>query len=711
MNRVNLVLVMHNHQPVGNFGSIFEEVCSKAYEPFLGVMQRYPDIKLVLHYSGELLEWIKTHRPQVFEQIHQMVKSGQVEIIGGGFYEPILVMLPRRDRLGQLRSFARWLGSNLDAEVKGVWLAERVWEQGLVSTLWEAGAEYTVVDDSHFRNAGLREEELDGYFLTEDEGHILKIFPGSERLRYCIPFEHPEKTIDYLRQFAQRKGDALLVYADDGEKFGGWPMTHKHVYEDGWLEQFFQALVKNREWINIITLREAVERLSPRGKVYLPDASYREMMEWALPAAGLIEYEEVYKAVASQPWGDVAKRFLKGGTWRNFRVKYPEAYQMYARMLEVSHKIAERGKASLVTEALQKASKELYKAQCNDAYWHGVFGGLYLPHLRSAVYKHLIEADSLCDTRQGVQVEVKDFDLDTVEEYKLSNSFFSAYFKPDRGGHLYELDYKPRRLNLLNVLCRREEAYHRKILQTGISPAGEGGEKVVSIHDIVPRIEEELRERLHYDSYYKEGLIDHILPLEATLEDCLLGRLPQLSDCLAAAYACQLEKESDRVSLKLSRQCAIHGERDSLLITKQVDMDGVSHALCVTYSLVNISAREIAYKFAVEFSFSLSAGEAEGRYYVLDDRDRMGHLAIKGNFPGREKVSLVDEALGIKVSLAWDKPAEFWIMPITTVSQSEAGFEKVYQGSTVLSLWQFSMKPQERYELRLKKAVEEVRPL
>ena len=80
------------------------------------------------------------------------------------------------------------------------------------------------------------------------------------------------------------------MYADDGEKFGSWPKTYKHVYEDGWLEQFLETLRRNKDWIRTTTFREAVEKLPSRGRVYLPDASYREMMEWALPSRGLMEY-------------------------------------------------------------------------------------------------------------------------------------------------------------------------------------------------------------------------------------------------------------------------------------------------------------------------------------------------------------------------------------------------------------------------------------
>src|SRR5690606_21054796 len=148
-----------------------------------------------------------------------------------------------------------------------------------------AGIQYTILDDFHFKAAGLADHELLGYYLTEDSGSLLRVFPGSERLRYLIPFRMPPETIDYLRQVGQAQPGAVVVFGDDGEKFGTWPETKKHVYEDGWLSQFFQLLLENQDWLISSTLYEATTALPPVGRVYLPDASYREMTEWALPVA------------------------------------------------------------------------------------------------------------------------------------------------------------------------------------------------------------------------------------------------------------------------------------------------------------------------------------------------------------------------------------------------------------------------------------------
>ena len=82
-----------------------------------------------------------------------------------------------------------------------MWLAERVWEPHLPETIAEAGINHVVVDDFHFKMAGLRDDELDGYYLTEEQNGIVRIFPGSERLRYLIPFHPPEETIELSVRF------------------------------------------------------------------------------------------------------------------------------------------------------------------------------------------------------------------------------------------------------------------------------------------------------------------------------------------------------------------------------------------------------------------------------------------------------------------------------------------------------------------------------
>jgi 4-alpha-glucanotransferase len=250
---IRLVLALHNHQPIGNFDGVFEQAYDDSYRRFLDVFESYPTLKIALHTSGSLMEWLDARKPEYMDRLAALVAQDRLEIIGGAFYEPILTMLPSRDRIGQIESYTSWLEERLRARIRGLWIPERVWEPSLARDLADAGIEYTILDDFHFRNAGLLDEQLHGYYLTEDDGRLLKVFPGSERLRYTIPFASPQETIDYLASIAETQPDAVVLFGDDGEKFGTWPETRRHVYENGWLRQFFDALVANQDWIRVTT--------------------------------------------------------------------------------------------------------------------------------------------------------------------------------------------------------------------------------------------------------------------------------------------------------------------------------------------------------------------------------------------------------------------------------------------------------------------------
>ena len=223
MPGVRLILAIHNHQPVGNFDGVFEAAYRDSYRPFLDVMEDYPEIPFVLHTSGPLLEWLVEHQADYVARVRALVEAGRVEILGGAFQEPILTMIPRRDRVGQIRAYSDYLREVFGATVRGMWVPERVWEQHLTSALAEAGIEYTTLDDFHFERAGLAGDDLLGYYLTEDDGRLLKVFPASERMRYLIPFQEPHASYEYLRRLAEERPGSAVVFADDGEKFGTWP--------------------------------------------------------------------------------------------------------------------------------------------------------------------------------------------------------------------------------------------------------------------------------------------------------------------------------------------------------------------------------------------------------------------------------------------------------------------------------------------------------
>ena len=177
--KMMLSLALHNHQPVGNFGWVFAEGFEKAYLPMVEALERHRGVRLALHYSGPLRDWLLVEQPDFFPRVRKLVERGQVEIMTGGYYEPVLVALPEADQRGQIQKLTEAVEADFGVQPKGLWLAERVWEPHLPRVLAQSGVEYTIVDDTHFKSVGYDDADLLGYYVTEEQGHPLKIFPTS----------------------------------------------------------------------------------------------------------------------------------------------------------------------------------------------------------------------------------------------------------------------------------------------------------------------------------------------------------------------------------------------------------------------------------------------------------------------------------------------------------------------------------------------------
>ena len=684
---IRLVLALHNHQPIGNFDHVFERAYRDSYHPFLEVFGRYDSLKIALHTSGPLAEWLEANHPDYLDQLAELADQGRIEIIGGAFYEPILAMISSRDSVGQIRSYTRWLEDRLGATVRGIWAPERVWEQSFTRDLADAGIQYTILDDFHFKNAGLTEPQLYGRYLTEDDGRVISIFPGSERLRYSIPFADPHETIDYLAGIADQYADSVVVFGDDGEKFGTWPETNQHVYHDGWLERFFDALVQNQDWIHVTTLAEAHDAVRPLGTIYLPESSYREMTEWTLPAEQQVEYERIAHEMEDDPRWPALRRFVRGGFWRNFKVKYREANEMYARMMSVSRRLERAVEAGAAGELVEQARVELYRSQCNCAYWHGAFGGIYLPHLRNAVYEHLIAADNLLDQAAGrpetwIDDSHGDFNFDTHEEVRLENDKLIALVAPAVGGHLYELDVRSIRHNLLATFTRRPEAYHRKVLA---GPTSDNGQ-CSSIHERVVFKQEGLDQKVQYDDYPRKGLVDLFYDENATLEAVASGEAAQHGDFIDGAYDAVVQRSPamGRTRILMTRQGSVHGE--PLLITKALTLNAGSSTLEIAYQLDRLPKYQ-RLSFAVELNFAGMPSGLDDRYFYHGDHNRLAELGTPLDLTDVDDLGLLDEWLGLDVGLRVSRPAGIWTFPVETVSQSEGGFELVHQSVVVQPHW------------------------
>ncbi|MBC8042405.1 MAG: DUF1926 domain-containing protein [Rhizobacter sp.] len=694
MKKINLIFGTHNHQPIGNFDFIFEDAHDRAYKPFLDVFEKFPDLKIAKHYTGILYDWLFLHRPELMQRLSTLVKQGRIELISGGFYEPILAVIPDEDKTGQIEKLTKFIKKKFGYEATGLWLAERIWEQHLTKPLAQAGIEYVILDDTHFKYAGLSDEALLGYYITEEQGRTVNLFPISKQLRYTIPFQDVEKTIDYLRSIATEAGDRIAVFADDGEKFGVWPDTFEHVYKNRWLERFFQALTDNQDWIRTMTFKEALHEIEPIGRIYLPNASYAEMMHWSLPTVkGFNDYDVFEHQLKDLNLFAKNDPFVRGGFWRNFMVKYPESNNMHKKMLEQSMRAQ-----SLISKKKKVSAKTLDKiwaAQCNCPYWHGVFGGTYLANLRHPIYTNLIEAETELDKVEkldGVTVDVLDFDRDGKKEIMMKSATLGLYINPFEGGKIFELDYKPAKKNILDIVSRREEGYHQKLRDMKNQPqdAHAGG----SIHDRATAKETGLEDFLNYDRYRRGSLIEHFVPIGTTLDEMYRARQTELGDFITGPFAYQTGGTKAKQTVTLTRTTSVHadGQDFNIELTKAITLEKGKSAFTARYTVKNLSEGTLDVRFAIENCYGLLAGNAPDRYYyfdgqTLDDKRLQSLGEVRSKMAG-----LKDEWLRIHARLESSEDALVMRYPIETISLSEAGFERVYQGSTVLMCYDLSLE-------------------
>jgi hypothetical protein len=703
--RISLALTLHNHQPIGNFGWVLAEVFEQAYKPMVEALQRHPRVRVGLHYTGPLLEWLIAERPAFIADLRALVERQQVEILGGGLYEPVLASLPERDRIGQLSRMADAVEGAFGRRPRGAWLAERVWEPDVPTSLAAAGYGWTVLDDSHFRAAAIPEDRMWGPYTTEDQGRLISVFGTEQGLRYRIPFQEVDEVIAYLREHATEAGDRLGTMGDDGEKFGAWPTTWEHCWGRGrWVERFFEAIEANADWLATTRPSDWLASNAPIGRVYIPTGSYAEMGEWALPpdesrgfAAALHHAREA---------GAPEARWLRGAFWRNFQVKYREINDLHKQMLRVSEKVA--GMSSGPERDL--ALDHLYRGQSNDCYWHGLFGGIYIAHMRAATLHHLIAAEDLADTAAGAasRSEVLDLDLDGRDEIRIANAGQTVTIDLDEGAGIGAWDIRAARHALTGVLRRRPEAYHetlreheRQLVAAASRTAAPAGEAAASgptsIHDRVLVKEPGLADRLIYDEYERRSGLIRVLPAGATAASWGAGGRDELGDLATGAFRL-VRLDPDGAVVARNGAATVEGRALPIAAEATIRVgDGrLEPILEWSATLENRSDRPLVARIGVEWAITMLGGGGNPDAWWEIAGTRTSHDAV-GGAAGVERLAQGNGWLATQVDTTVSPAADAWYAPIETVSNSEAGFERVYQGSALLLSWPVSLAPGARW--------------
>jgi len=621
---LRFVFGLHLHQPVGNFDHVMADHVRDVYRPIIERTTAAGFFPLTLHVSGPLLEWLEQHDSAWLDMIGRLAADRRLELLLAGFDEPILASLPRPDRLEQIGRMREFLRRRFGVQATGLWLTERVWQPELAADLAEAGVEYALVDDRHFLVCGFQHRELHRPHYTESDGRRVGLLAIDERLRYLIPFRPPEETASYLRQL-RAHGHRLAILADDGEKFGGWPGTKDWVYGSGWLDSFLQTMEKltSAGEIQLSTAQDAFRQVASGGLAYLGTASYREMEKWALPPEAQRNLTKLEDELGPKNL-EASASFVRGGHWHHFLVKYPESNRMHKTMVALSTLSRRRGDPP-------EARRAIGRAQCNDAYWHGVFGGLYLPHLRNAIWRQLAIAERVLRQGEALACEELDLDYDGYAELWIHSAQFSAVISPQRGGAIETFTRFSDLTNLADVLTRRRESYHEipKQPAEGHGEGKDGG--TASIHDIERA--SRLKELPPVDAEPRAILVERLLGADVSAADYANARYTSIQSWAAVPMSARVSLNDESVTVVLQGND----------LEKRLRFDATG---CL----------DVAYTWKA--------------------------AAAPANAVFAPELSLARE-----VPLRVQPDAEIWRSKITTVARSERGFEETVQGFSLTPRW------------------------
>jgi hypothetical protein len=410
--KIKLILGNHAHVPSGACESEFEDAYVNKMLPFVSNLYRFSKVQAVLHYSGVLLYWAERAHPEFFMLIEDMVSRKQAEILSGGFYEPLLPLIPLQDRIGQIELLTTYLRRHFGKRPLGCRIPGMIWEQHLASALAASDMSFTFLSQGQFALSGLSRDALFSSFITEDQGKVITVFPVSSSAEAALADKSFSQVFNELKDLMEKEkygfpeGGVISVFP------GKLACAHHESQDAAW-NRFFEEVSLSENFIETVLPGKILKGRKPYKKTSFPNSSCIE--NGFSPRRFLIDHSEINGIYSKMIFTNVLISQLKGDKFRK-----------------------------------QNAREELMKAQ--DSCFFFFF--LRRHELRKAAYSSLLRAEMLSRVKEKFVPSLiqHDFDLDGVPEYIFQDTVINCYIQL-KGAGVFELDYLPKEWNYLDCGC------------------------------------------------------------------------------------------------------------------------------------------------------------------------------------------------------------------------------------------------------------------
>lgn len=373
----------------------FDRKYQLLYRKFVKFLYANPKFSFAFSFSGPQLAYYSRNYPEFIDILHQMVLRKQVELLGGGYYNPLFPLLLPQDRSGQIEMLTALVRDISGSRPKGIVPAESAWDFTMITQMNTCGIEYAMLDCSVMPASAPRHCPL----VVSYQGRTSVILPVRDALL--------KDAGDFDSFMARVIADVPAGSADSAVvtvRFA--PADFARFVEAGW---FVAAAQSDAQTVRPFDCIKSSPEFVP---VFLQSAVRR-------------------------------KDGAHGGDCSVFDLLHsrPEGQALYNRMLYISRllehcKVGDKARRN-------EAKRKLWKAQSALFYSFADTG---------PAYSYLADAEKILQELSGFRPNLADVDYngDRIREYLCRADSFSAVVQR-RGGVVSELNVLPVSVNYVSV--------------------------------------------------------------------------------------------------------------------------------------------------------------------------------------------------------------------------------------------------------------------
>lgn len=640
-NKLNLLVGLHSYLPYfSKENDAANGIIDSHLDSLISLVEHIntlESVKTTFHFSGDLIKSLDKKHTEFSPTIGNLIAQNKLELMSGGIYEPLFPLIPREDRQIQLLLMNRLLNHTYGYNPSGAWITEFAWEPGVTFDLAKSRIQYTCLPKEFFTQAGLDNKKINGYYITEEEGRKIAIFPIANELNNFIEKNTPQETLSILLEESIKDSSSSLAIF-----YNGLVTSDKEL---SWLKEFFGLLNNNENQIKTQLFNDYLNLFKPNGRIYLSTLLGSTLNGKNKPS----------------------KQCL---------LKYPEVNLLHKKMLRVSKKInsAKEGKSrfKVIKEMINQAHNLLLQGQFCNTYWDSPISGIYLPEARHAAYSKLIKAETLIESAsrknsRWIQISEIDYDCDGNDETLIETDTHNIYISPHSGGTILEYDYKPKNINLTNIVSRKEEAYHPKA-----------------------------------------NLIDHFLSPDVGINEFIKNKLPYLTENVIYPYTVEkikAKEETCKIAFNTNIKLVNLEDSSEIEFKKAISTRAGDSALNYVYSITNKSAQTINFIFAVEFNLGFHGLNDNNAFFYLNgnpaNKTSSPATSAKEEIKDIKQISLFSQQQEIDLTYSWNQTATVYRYPIETLSFCFNKVVPTLQGVTLIPAWNLTLESNIPWELSI----------